>query len=317
MKLFRQTPLIRSEPLSRLTGTSVYIKLDALQNSGSFKDRGMAHLCLELSRTGVTKIISSSGGNAGLAAATVAQQLQLDCTVVVPVTTKQLVVEKLESLGATVKVTGENWNAADAVVQKMVADDSTGKTAYIPPYENPLLWTGHSTVIDEIYQEMEEEPATLIVSVGGGGLLCGVLEGLDRLNAKCNVIAAETDGASSFAQAWNSGELVTLPSIDSVATSLGALQVSESALERSKHHEEKSLGTVKAAICTDTEAIDACFKFAQDHRMLVEPACGAALAVLYSERLRKDIAGPVVLEICGGSGVSLELLQLWKEQFSL
>lgn len=316
--LFRQTPLIRSDPLSRLAGTPVYLKLDALQASGSFKDRGMAHLCVELSKAGVTKIISSSGGNAGLAAATVAQQLNLDCTVVVPLTTKPLVVDKLESLGATVLVTGENWNAADAVVQQMVADDSTGKTAYVPPYENPLLWTGHSTVIDEIYEEMEEKPpATIIVSVGGGGLLCGVLEGLERLNVKCNVIAAETDGASSFAQAWNSGELVTLPSIDSIATSLGALQVSQSAIERSTSHEKKSLGAVKTAICTDEEAVDACLQFARDHRMLVEPACGAALAVLYSDRLREGIQGPVVVEVCGGSGVNLELLQQWKEQLSL
>lgn len=317
--LFRATPLIRSDPLSRLTGTSVYLKLDALQNSGSFKDRGMAHLCLELSKKGVRKVISSSGGNAGLAAATVAQQLGLDCTVVVPVTTKQLVVEKLESLGATVQVTGENWNAADAVVQNMVADDTSGQTAYIPPYENPLLWTGHSTVIDEIYTELpnDELPATIIVSVGGGGLLCGVLEGLDRGNHKCNVIAAETDGASSFAQAWNSGELVTLPSIDSIATSLGALQVSETAIERSRNHQAKSLGTVTTAICTDAEAVDACLQFARDHRMLVEPACGAALAVLYSPRLRQGVEGPIVVQVCGGSGVNLELLQQWKEQLWL
>jgi len=314
-QLFRDTPLIRSDPLSRLTGTPVYLKLDALQNSGSFKDRGMAHLCLELSKSGVTQIISSSGGNAGLAAATVAQQLELDCTVVVPVTTKQLVVEKLESLGATVQVTGENWNAADAVARTLVADNPSA--GYVPPYENPLLWTGHSTVIDEIYEEMGDKPATLIVSVGGGGLLCGVLEGLDRLNVKCNVIAAETDGASSFAQAWNSGEMVTLPSIDSIATSLGALQVSETAIERSKSHEEKGLGSVKTAICTDAEAVDACLQFARDHRMLVEPACGAALAVLYSERLRNGVEGPVVVEVCGGSGVNLELLQQWKEQLSL
>lgn len=317
--LFRETPLIPSDPLSRLTGTPVYLKLDALQSSGSFKDRGMAHLCLELSsKQGVTKIISSSGGNAGLAAATVAQQLGLDCKVVVPVTTKQLVVEKLESIGASVEVTGANWNEADAVVQKMVADDTSGKTAYIPPYENSLLWTGHSTVVDEIFDEMgDEKPATVIVSVGGGGLLCGVLEGLDRLNAKCNVIAAETDGASSFAQAWNSGEMVTLPSIDSIATSLGALQVSESAIERSKNHEEKGLGSVTTAICTDAEAVDACLQFARDHRMLVEPACGAALAVLYSPRLREGVKGPIVVEVCGGSGVNLELLQQWKEQLSL
>lgn len=319
-KLFQATPLVQSDPLSRLTGTSVYLKLDCLQPSGSFKDRGMAHLCYELKKKGTSKIISSSGGNAGLAAATVARQLGLDCTVVVPVTTKPLVVEKLESLGAKVQVVGENWNAADAVVREMVAKDESA--AYIPPYENPLLWTGHSTVVDEIYHELSDNdvPSTIILSVGGGGLLCGVLEGLSRHNNnnKCNVIAAETDGASSFAQAWNSGELVTLPAIDSIATSLGALQVSESALERSREHESRNLGTVTTAVCTDEEAVDACLQFARDHRILVEPACGAALAVLYSERLRKSVrGGPIVVEVCGGSGVNLELLQQWKEQFFL
>jgi L-serine/L-threonine ammonia-lyase len=317
-KLFSKTPLVKSDPLTRLCNNNdVYLKLDCLQPSGSFKDRGMAHLCWQLkTKHNTTKIISSSGGNAGLAAATVARQLQLDCTVVVPTTTKQLVVDKLTSLGAQVQVVGDNWNEADAYVQDLVKKDP--QAAYIPPYENPLLWTGHSTVVDEIYDELEgDEPSTIILSVGGGGLLCGVLEGLDRNNrGNCNVIAAETDGASSFAQAYNSGELVTLPSIDSIATSLGALRVSETALKRSQQHQ----GSVTTAVCSDTEAVDACLQFARDHRILVEPACGAALAVLYSERLRRTIPkgeGPIVVEVCGGSGVNLDLLQQWKEQFSL
>jgi L-serine/L-threonine ammonia-lyase len=274
--LFLRTPLIRSEPLSQITDRDVYLKLECLQSSGSFKDRGMAHLCWTLStHQNVTKIISSSGGNAGLAAATVAKRLGLECQVVVPVTTKPLVVQKLEQqLGATVQIMGENWNQADAHVRMLVQQDTSGHTAYIPPYENPLLWTGHSTLVDEIWQEdsctifNRASPATVIASVGGGGLLCGILEGLERYHhhhqhsktSSIHVVAAETKGASSFAQAWESGELVTLDSIDSIATSLGALQVSETALERSKSYQERGWGKVHTSICTDPEAVDACWQ---------------------------------------------------------
>ena len=78
---------------------------------------------------------------------------------------------------------------------------------------------------------------------------------------------------------------------------------------------------VTAATCTDAEAVDACVRFAEDHRLLVEPACGAALAVAYSERLRSNVLakvkgeGPIVIQVCGGSGVNLELLSQWKAQF--
>jgi len=345
--LFRQTPLIKSEPLTELVGGSgrdVYLKLDALQTSGSFKDRGMGHLCRTLqSEKGVTNLISSSGGNAGLAVATVGRQLGMSVQVVVPETTKPIVVDKLRSLGADVTVHGENWNAADLLARRRVADDASGTSAYVSPYDHELLWEGHSTVVDEIIDELARRktttagregagvvPAAIVVSVGGGGLLCGTLEGLERrkLHESTAVIAAETEGAASFGKAWRKGELVRLDAIDSVATSLGALEVTPVALERANRYVSGG-GVVKESACTDAEAVDACVKFSQDHRMLVEPACGAALAVVYSERLRNrlldDLAssansngtGPIVVEVCGGSGVNLELLSQWKNDLSV
>jgi L-serine/L-threonine ammonia-lyase len=387
-QLFWTTPLVHSAPLSALQGgRPVYLKLDCLQASGSFKDRGMAHLILNLvQQKGIRRIVSSSGGNAGLAAAALAQRLQLSCTVVVPTTTKAMVRDKLSTLyGATVQVVGDNWNQADDHVRALVAADATGQTAYIPPYDHEWLWTGHSTVVDEIEAQLTElqmtttaqssnnedalssspaaDPPTIVVSVGGGGLLCGVLEGLERRRQQqqqqlpstltnCRVIAAETAGASSFGQSWASGNVVTLATIDSIATSLGALSVTPIALERAqRYHASGSNGTVSSAVCTDAEAVDACVKvrrvhcipgpvdhcgnispqsclfslqqLARDHRLLVEPACGAALAVLYSDRLRQalqgdgtDSNGPIVVVVCGGSGVSLDLLQQWQTDLS-
>lgn len=314
-KLFSKTPLIYSTPLSNLVGKPVYLKLDSLQASGSFKDRGMAHLCATLEKEGAQKLISSSGGNAGLAVATVGAQLGMSVSVIVPETTKPLVIAKLESLGAKVTVHGKNWNAADELARQQVGSDDTAK--YVSPYDNPLLWTGHSTIVDEIIEELPVPIGAIVVSVGGGGLLCGVLEGCDRQGVTPKVVTAETVGASSFSQAWEKGEVVHLSGIDSIATSLGATSVTPVALERARSHK----GDFAAAICTDAEAVESCVRFAQDHRLLVEPACGAGLAIAYSQRLRekflKDVEGPIVLEVCGGSGVDVDLLNQWKLQFEI
>ncbi|KAL7575590.1 hypothetical protein ACA910_020160 [Epithemia clementina (nom. ined.)] len=358
-RLFRRTPLIYSTTLSELCQKDVYLKLDCLQASGSFKDRGMAHLCWTLrQKQNCHKLICSSGGNAGLAVATVGRQLGMTVQVVVPTTTKAMVVQKLQSLGAEVTIHGEHWNAADALARQWVEQDP--EASYISPYDNPLLWTGHSTLIDEIIQDLKElvpppksssddattkvttpTIGTLILSVGGGGLLCGALEGLERHSSqgsddsrhqdstttttatttKTLVLAAETMGASSFGQALEAGKLVRLSSIDSIATSLGALEVTPVALQRATQTDAPY--RVQSALCTDAEAVHACVQLAQDHRLLVEPACGAALAVAYSERLRQQyllspnnnvVQGPIVIEVCGGSGVNIDLLTQWKKE---
>ena len=121
--------------------------------------------------------------------------------------------------------------------------------------------------------------------------------------------------------------MVRLDGITSAATSLGALEVTPAVIQRSQRHKERgqesgSGSDVQSFVCSDEEAVDACVKFAADHRILVEPACGASLAPLYSERLRNKLLHEVgdknkviVVEVCGGSGVSLDLMEAWKQQF--
>jgi L-serine/L-threonine ammonia-lyase len=216
----------------------------------------------------------SKKGNAGLAATTVASKLGMKIQVIVPETTKPMVIDKLRTLGATVQVHGTNWNEADILARQLVEQDPT-TTAYISPYDHELIWTGHSTVIDEIYEQLNPhhaQPAVIIASVGGGGLLCGILEGLQRrqyqdhhhhssnhTNQPPTVIAAETIGASSFGQAYEKGELISLSSIDSIATSLGALQVTPISLQRAKTYQQQyGNHTFQTSICTDAEAVYAC-----------------------------------------------------------
>eukprot|EP01062_Namystynia_karyoxenos_P075529 TRINITY_DN72977_c0_g1_i1.p1 TRINITY_DN72977_c0_g1~~TRINITY_DN72977_c0_g1_i1.p1 ORF type:complete len:337 (+),score=80.02 TRINITY_DN72977_c0_g1_i1:66-1076(+) len=302
------TPLLHSVPLSASCGRDVWLKLEALQATGSFKDRGMLRLLGHLKATGTTKVICSSGGNAGLAAAHSGRVLGLAVKVIVPRTTKAIMLDKIRSQGAELQVVGQNWNEADAEANKQVA--AASGVSYVHPFKDPLLWDGHASMIDEV-AAAGVKPDALVVSVGGGGLLCGIYEGLARNGLKgCAVITAETHGADCFARGLKEGKVVSIPAIATVATSLGALEVTPECIARAKQH------PTTPVVVSDAEAVAACSHFAADHRLLVEPACGAALAVCYSEKHRKVLEPYkcVVVIVCGGSGINLEILADLKKQ---
>jgi len=309
--LYLETPLVRSLPMSNLFegSTDIWLKLDCLQPSGSFKDRGMARLTSSLKAQGISKLISSSGGNAGHSASHAGRILGMDVKVIVPTTTKPIMLEKIRAQGAEVQVHGKNWNAADELARELCESDP--EAAYVSPYDDPLLWKGHSSIVDELHA-INFKPDAIVASVGGGGLLCGIYQGLERYGWNdVQVIATETKGADSFAASFQAGEMRRLDSIDSIATSLGALEVTEQALIYSKNQPTTS------AVVSDSEAVDACFKFLQDHRMFVEPACGAALSLAYSSLQQKYLSEmkSVLMVVCGGSGVNLDIALDWKKTF--
>lgn len=307
-KLSVSTPLIHSHLLSAMSGRNIYLKCEMMQPSGSFKDRGIGALCLHYAKQNVPGFISSSGGNAGLAVAYASQILKIPATVIVPETTPTIMVKRLEAEKATVVVEGENWDAADAKAKEIATQKSL---AYIPPFDNPIIWQGYMPIIDEIKQQ-NVKPDAIIVSVGGGGLYSGLVQGLE-INGWEDVvmITAETEGAASFASAFKENKRVRLSTINTVATTLGAKQICQHAFDLMQKH------PTQPQILTDKEAVSACLHFANDHRALVEPACGAALAVVYEKREVLNQFKNVVVILCGGSGVNLGLLEKWKEQFTI
>ncbi|KAL1524820.1 hypothetical protein AB1Y20_019700 [Prymnesium parvum] len=300
------TPVLESIPLSKAVGTKVLLKMETNQPSGSFKDRGMAYLCAQLKHSGVNSLICSSGGNAGHAVAAMGRALDMRVRVVVPRTTKPIMLDKIRAQGAEVTVHGANWNEADELARSMVAADADAE--YIPPYEHPLLWEGHSSLVDELALA-GIKPGAVVASVGGGGLLCGVILGLQRHGWNdVGVVAAETLGANCLASAVAAGEPVRLDSITSIATSLGALQCSPTAFRLSQEHP-----TVCATV-TDAQAVSACALLMNEHRVLVEPACGAAVAAVLDEtqRARLSELESVLVVVCGGSGVDFSIMEQWK-----
>lgn len=298
MPLHIQTPLIESRPLSAIAQRSIWLKLDAVQPCGSFKLRGVGHACEVHHQRGATRFVSSSGGNAGLAVAYAGRQLGVAVTVIVPETTTERARELLALEGAEVIVHGSSWQEANQLALTL----TTASDAFIHPFDDPLLWSGHATLIDEVAQS-GHKPDAVVLSVGGGGLLCGVIEGLHRNGWQdVPVIAVETEGAASFRASVDAGHSVEIERISSIATSLGAKRVCDQAIAYLAVH------TIESVIVTDRDALNACERFLVDHRVLVEPACGAALSLAYKPTALSRYP-TVLMVVCGGATATLEQIQ--------
>ncbi|KAG5655717.1 hypothetical protein KAF25_008836 [Fusarium avenaceum] len=320
-----KTPCLLNPQLSRAIGCNVYLKLENLQPSGSFKSRGIGNLMTQAAAaaTGPVHFYCSSGGNAGLACATSAISLGQKATIVMPTIISQLMKGKLLDLGVEVHQKGKNWAECDKYMrEELLANDPSG--VYVPPFDDSRIWDGAATMVDEMRDQVEEPIDAIVCSVGGGGLVNGIMQGVEShpwLLTKPAVIAVETTGADSLNASVVAKEHVTLPEMTSIATSLGATRVSEQTWKWSQHPS----GTMKSLVVSDADAAISAVRFADDARQLVEVACGATLAPGYRGDLRRILGEGlsdeewsrknVVFVICGGSGVTLSMLDGYRERY--
>ncbi|CAM9016974.1 unnamed protein product [Wickerhamomyces anomalus] len=250
------------------TKCQYYFKYESEQPSGSFKLRGIGHFIgkqIDKSRKEGFQdvhVFSSSGGNAGLAAAS---RLQL------------------ESYGATVLIKGEHWGEANAFLQTYAMEDkSKGQYPILcHPFDHPLIWEGHSTMIDEIVQELGTEKLTklkgIVCSVGGGGLYCGIVEGLKRNNLNnVTVLAVETKPAPTFSKAIEANNVVTLESVKTIATSLASPHIASEALKNYNSH------PTKVELMDDSDAVKGTIDYYEIFNKVTEPACGVTIATALS-----------------------------------
>ncbi len=297
--IHHHTPLIRSTVLSRHVGSDVLLKMESMQPTGSFKARGIGNLCQFEVHAGATELVASSGGNAGLAVAYSARLLKVAATIVVPEETGERARSLIAAEGASVVVHGASWQEAHFYAQTLLGPTS----AYIHPFDHPLIWEGHATLIEEV-AETGVKPDQIILSVGGGGLFCGVCLGCDRVGwGDVPIVAVETLGAESFHLALEVGNLVSLPHITSIATTLGVKTVAAQTLRYGKER------SVESVLVSDRDAVTACLRFADDHRTIVEPACGAALVPVYQSHKNLVSNGTILVVVCGGSASTYKSLQ--------
>lgn len=291
-----------------------FFKLESEQPSGSFKLRGIGHLInSEIKRAkelGFEKIrvFSSSGGNAGFAAAYASRHFGVSCTVVLPKLSKRpFVTQQLESFGAEVIIHGEHWGEANAfMIEYAKRDESTGEYPILcHPFDHPLIWEGHGNMVDEIFEQLGPQRAPklkgIVCSVGGGGLYCGIVNGLQRNGSKIPVLAVETKPAASFAKAVEANEVVVLKEVKTIATSLGAPYVTPQALKCYREY------PTHVEVIEDQDAINGVVDYYKLFDRVTEPACGATLVCASSKAELLDKFGElekddiVVFVVCGGT----------------
>lgn len=305
-----------SQEMSDLLGTPVVMKMENLQLAGSYKMRGIGNRCQMALMRGCERFVGASGGNAGVALARAARILKVPATVYVPVTASPMVVRKLQQDGAIVKIVGNHFQeAAQAAMQEV----DEPRVTFIHAYDHPDIWQGHTSLVRELVYS-SPKPSCIITAVGGGGLLTGILMGLKEYGwTDVPIVAMETEGAHCFNLSMHAQKKIVMDRITSIAVTLGASSVCDELLRL------KDDFKIYSRVITDKQAVQSCIKFADEERLVVEPACGAALSAIYTGVVADlaaqgfiDLAaGPAVLVVCGGSGVSLEQLQVWDREFGI
>eukprot|EP00116_Pleurobrachia_bachei_P008190 sb/3468452/ len=187
------------------------------------------------------------------------------------------------------------------------------KVHYIHPFDGVYVWEGHSTMMTEVKEQLAEfgvtEPGVVVTCVGGGGLLSGVSRGMARAGwDHVPIVAMETNGAESFNLAMEAGTPVKLEKLTSIAKTLGAQMVCKNVVEEGQRRE------IISKLTDDKTAVQCSWWFLRDHQMLVEPACGATLSIIYSGKISDHIPAdnsnnPIVVIVCGGATVDIDTLR--------
>jgi threonine dehydratase len=285
----RRTPTVEVEPEALGTPAPVLLKLELLQHTGSFKPRGMFNRILSSRADAKANgVIAASGGNAGLAVAYAAGQLGLHAEIFVPASASPVKIARLRTLGAVVNVTGAHYADAFAASQERAA--ATGALV-VHAYDQPEVAAGQGTLAREL-QSQEPGVDTVLVAVGGGGLIAGVATWLE---GRARVVAVEPERCPTMATALERGEPVDVEVGGIAVDSLGARRVSEQALAACKR-----AGAV--SVLVSDEAIAAARRLLWDRlRVAAEPGGACAVAALAALAYRPAPGDRVAAIVCGGN----------------
>ena len=281
----RRTPVLRADE-------RLWFKLEYTQHAGSFKTRGMVNQILAAAERGALPpagIVAASGGNAGLAAAYAAAQLGVPAEVYVPRTAPAVKVAKLAQLGARVTQVGSEY--AEAYAAAVVRAAETG-AQFCHAYDDPDMVAGNGTLGLELLDQLPAVFDTVLVAVGGGGLIAGMIA---ALHPEAKIVAVEPVTAPALHEALRHGGPVDVPVSGVAADSLGARRAGTIAYELAA---DAAIDTV---LVDDQAIIDARRALWNDYRIAVEHGTAAAHAALTSGAYAPSRTERVVVLLCGAN----------------
>lgn len=293
----KHTPIERSTSLDEMTGGEVFLKMEHLQWTGSFKPRGAYNKIAQLVEAGDTeRVVAASAGNHAQGVAFAATKLGMDSTIVMPKPAPQAKVDATREYGGTVELVGQDFQEAMTHAQTLVADDVT---AFVHAYDDPAIVAGQGTLGIEICEECTVD--TVIVPIGGGGLISGVAAAFSELSPETRVVGVQAEGAATVSESLDKGIPVTLDSVDTIADGVATGGISELTLSLIEEHVD-DIVTV-----TDGEIARAILLLLERAKQVVEGAGAASIAAILNEEV--DVEGETVVPILGGGNLDMTMLQ--------
>ncbi len=287
----RRTPVVALEPGALGTGGRTWLKLEHLQVSGSFKARGAFNRLLAAREQGglpSSGVVAASGGNAGLAVAYAARRLGVPAEVYVPETAPAVKVARLRALGAAVVQVGTEYaHAARAATDRA----ATSGALYCHPYDQPEICAGQGTAGRELLEQLPDVD-TVVVAVGGGGLMAGVAT---ALHGRARVVGVEPVLIPTLHAALAAQGPVDVEVSGVAADSLGARRLGEIAYAAAVDCD------VSSVLVSDEAIIVARQQLWDECRIAVEHGCAAALAALTTGAYRPADDERVAVLLCGAN----------------
>jgi threonine dehydratase len=286
------SPCPPSISLSEITGMKIFCKLDNLERTGSFKERGARNALAQLSRDQQKRgVIAASAGNHAQALAYQGSLLGIPATVVMPKFAPLIKVSTCQQLGATVILHGEGFGEAKARAHEIAAENGL---AYIDGYDDPAIIAGQGTMGLEIVEQVPDVEA-VIVPVGGAGLLAGVSLAVKSLRPDTKIVAVEAQNVASFSAALEAGKPTKITMRPTLADGLAIPQVGTNAFQIARPLVDLTV-TV-----TEEEIALAILRLVELEKSVVEGAASTPLAACLSGKLKELTGKRVVLLLCGGN----------------
>ncbi len=219
--VIHETPLAKSQSLSNLVRGELRFKPENLQVTGSFKIRGAFNKVAEVAAAGARGVVTASSGNHGQAVAWAARHFGLPARIVVPTIAPVVKIQAAEAFGAEVEMCGtrssERLDRAHQLAEQL-------GYVFVPPYDDPAIMSGQGTIGLEILEEWPEVD-TVLVPIGGGGLISGIATAIKETRPDVRVIGVEPKGAAKAFESRKQGHRVELPGTDSIADGLITLSL--------------------------------------------------------------------------------------------
>ncbi|MFC3959212.1 threonine ammonia-lyase [Halovivax cerinus] len=294
----RETPLELNRSLSRMSDATVHLKMEHLQRTGSFKTRGAYNKLVQLAARGdVSRVVAASAGNHAQGVAIAATKNDIDSTIVMPRHAPQAKVDATRSYGGEVELEGTDFREAMAYAQTLADGDDV---EFVHAYDDPAIVAGQGTLGIEIYEALPDVD-TVIVPIGGGGLIGGISAALSELDPEIRVVGVQAEAAATVPDSLDKGIPQSIDDAKTIADGIATGGISELTFGLIREHVDD------VVTVSDDEIASATLLLLERAKQLVEGAGAASVAALLSADL--DVVGETVVPVLGGGNIDISMLQ--------